>query len=75
VASESGASNEVQTIVAAEQVQENHGRIQTEHNLQSETAVILSGIWQSEIQNVLLRNEVRNWKAENIQEKSSSHQR
>jgi hypothetical protein len=56
-------------------VQENHVRIQTEHNLQSEAAVILSGIWQSEIQNVLLRNEVRNWKAENIQIKSSSHKR
>ena len=63
MASEGGTSNEVQTIVAAEQAQENHGRIQTEHNLQSEAAVILSGIWQSEIQNVLLRNEVWNWKA------------
>ena len=75
MASEGGTSNEVQTIVAAEQAQENHGRIQTEHNLQLEAAVILSGIWQSEIQNVLLRNEVRNWKAENIQVNSSSHKR
>ena len=75
MASEGGTSNEVQIVVATEQVQENHVRIQTEHNLQSEAAVILSGIWQSEIQNVLLRNEVRNWKAENIQIKSSSHKR
>ena len=75
MASEGETSNEVQTIVAAEQAQENHERIQTEHNLQSEAAVILSGIWQSEIQNVLLRNEVWNWKAENMQVKSSSHKR
>ena len=63
MASEGGTSNEVQIIVAAEQAQKSHVRIQTEHNLQPKAADILSGIWQSEIQNVLLRNEVWNWKA------------